>query len=70
MGADDVDVFDVAAIQQRLHPAQTPDEVLHLLRDEGLLLAAQRRVPAAQPAPGFQPELVLDPGPHQLALIG
>ena len=70
LGADDVDVFDVAAIQQRLYPAQTPDEVLHLLRDEGLLLAAQRRVPAAQPAPGFHTELVLDPGPHQLALIG
>ena len=54
MGADDVDVFDVAAIQQRLQPAQTPDEVLHLLRDDGLVLAAQRRVRRCRACAGFR----------------
>ena len=35
-----------------------------------LVLAAQRRVPAVEPAPGFEAELVLDPAAHQLALVG
>ena len=68
--ADDVDVFDIAAIQQGLQPAQTPDEVLHLLRDQDFVVAAQRRVAAVEAAAGFEAELVFDPAAHQLPLVG